>query len=162
MEQLLPVHPRVCGEHRRLITARLVMVGSSPRLRGTLIFVVLFRILERFIPAFAGNILYGARRPYPRAVHPRVCGEHVRTQKASVISIGSSPRLRGTSHPRVRPAAVERFIPAFAGNISSPFYFSSVLPVHPRVCGEHSPHCRQNFCTAGSSPRLRGTYAIHC
>ena len=49
-------HPRVCGENRLIVCARLICRGSPPRMRGKLIH-------------FAEN---------PGAVedHPRVCGEN--------------------------------------------------------------------------------------
>ena len=49
------VHPRVCGEHRS-VSGRLAAVpGSSPRVRGTLLWFWIRRRLCRFIPACAGN-----------------------------------------------------------------------------------------------------------
>ena len=75
------VHPRACGEHRsvrRLATDR--VIGSSPRLRGTLgrLLAALETAGFRFIPAPAGNTKR-RRRPAaarPPTVHPRACGEH--------------------------------------------------------------------------------------
>ena len=48
-------HPRVCGEHFDTVAALLRYVGSSPRMRGTL--VDGFGKFEIFgiIPAYAGN-----------------------------------------------------------------------------------------------------------
>ncbi len=51
----IPVHPRVCGEHDALVAGPMSVVGSSPRLRGTLGAVLAGHELQRFIPAFAGN-----------------------------------------------------------------------------------------------------------
>ena len=50
--------------------------GSSPRLRGT-------RLLRR-------------TAALPRTVHPRACGEHCSSENNTLLSCGSSPRLRGT------------------------------------------------------------------
>ncbi len=51
----IAVHPRVCGEHRRDGGERVVVAGSSPRVRGTRHFFCPLRIFPRFIPACAGN-----------------------------------------------------------------------------------------------------------
>ena len=134
----------------------------------------------RFIPAFAGNTLVdyhrNRKRPvHPRVcgehatsariwtsltVHPRVCGEHYTTSRRNVWMTGSSPRLRGTPRSTTAEAAVSRFIPAFAGNTSSPRSTPDAMPVHPRVCGEHASHAGPVGNDFGSSPRLRGTPAV--
>ena len=90
------VHPRVCGELPRVVAQRLLVHGSSPRVRGTPETAALERHGHRFIPACAGNsrLLLGALST--PAVHPRVCGELGRTTKALPAATGSSPRVRGT------------------------------------------------------------------
>ena len=90
------VHPRVCGERLAPTHKFKCLVGSSPRVRGTLVRVRL--------------------RPLHSAVHPRVCGE--RTWRACSLSTahGSSPRVRGTRCNAVRCLCLLRFIPACAGN----------------------------------------------
>ena len=56
-----PVHPRVCGELVDSRVAALTEDGSSPRVRGTPAFALLFRRVGRFIPACAGNSEAGQR-----------------------------------------------------------------------------------------------------
>ena len=91
-----PVHPRVCGEHRYFLPARITLSGSSPRVRGTPLRNPVFPQPRRFIPACAGNTdLCGAELWHP-PVHPRVCGEHLSRQNVPQIPLGSSPRVRGT------------------------------------------------------------------
>ena len=74
---------------------------------------------------------------------------------------GSSPRTRGTHHPRAHPTRRNRFIPAHAGNTSANAPMITAASVHPRACGEHATsassqaHCRG--ASFGSSPRMRGT-----
>ena len=60
-----PVHPRVCGEHGFDVEDIDMIVGSSPRVRGTLPQSAVCGFGWRFIPACAGNIVPG--RPYCRA-----------------------------------------------------------------------------------------------
>ena len=79
------------------------------------------------------------------------------TPSISAGDSGSSPRVRGTRLDVRRPARRARFIPACAGNSTSPAMRSTNLSVHPRVCGEL---CAERFagpCPGGSSPRVRGT-----
>ena len=178
------------------------IAGSSPRVRGTGSSVE----TARFIPARAGNGAPGARRHtspvHPRAcgerperghdywrssVHPRACGE--RASKETAISIGSSPRVRGTaeregcacgergfdgSSPRVRGTELNSspragngtasgFIPARAGN-GIPIRRCRVARrsgSSPRVRGTGLIAHVGRSATDGSSPRVRGTGRIH-
>ncbi len=134
----IPVHPRVCGEHPAPGMPDLPASGSSPRLRGTCKLRVACPLRTRFIPASAGNMVTRATELSVVTVHPRVCGEHSCNMIGIVRKLGSSPRLRGTSQVIVNPVTVSRFIPASAGNISGPFAEFGRIPVHPRVCGEHT------------------------
>ena len=72
------VHPRACGEHNQFGIGIAGNRGSSPRLRGTSNGELDGDVVERFIPAPAGNIESQRRSGHRRAVHPRACGEHTR------------------------------------------------------------------------------------
>ena len=112
-----PVHPRACGEHLTMRRFIFALIGSSPRLRGTSLDNRVPDLLGRFIPAPAGNINRPPFLPPCAAVHPRACGEHLRTLRASRSVFGSSPRLRGTCFDLSGFFCDLRFIPAPAGNI---------------------------------------------
>ena len=131
------VHPRVRGEHDRLLDRKVEGDGSSPRARGTFVNGLFRERYRRFIPACAGNIpLCDARRRL-LAVHPRVRGEHLYGGSVNTISAGSSPRARGTS--------------------SNANDFPVQTAVHPRVRGEHGCNRKRMDWDRGSSPRARGT-----
>ena len=70
---------------------------------------------------------------------------------------GSSPRMRGTPELLQVNNTGRRIIPAYAGNASH--WKKSEYPPsdHPRVCGERWLPIAEMTCTAGSSPRMRGT-----
>ena len=110
------VHPRVCGEQIELHNPMQALDGSSPRVRGTERHRSAAHHKGRFIPACAGNSCDYYMRARTRTVHPRVCGEQVRSIMPSVILYGSSPRVRGTDGKYLRDYAFRRFIPACAGN----------------------------------------------
>ncbi len=110
------VHPRVHGELQWCGSPSPRSAGSSPRTRGTPTAPPNIRRIPRFIPAYTGNSLRvptGADLP---AVHPRVHGELSETASPTICPIGSSPRTRGTLHPRPRRIGRGRFIPAYTGN----------------------------------------------
>ena len=133
------VHPRACGEHLPPCVVSRSHFGSSPRMRGTLQLLQAQSQVLRFIPAHAGNTARGCPRSRTHPVHPRACGEHAAVLPFRSASAGSSPRMRGTRISENEEKIAERFIPAHAGNTTSP---NSMTPL---------------FC--GSSPRMRGTPA---
>jgi len=151
------VHPRACGERRPLICATLTERGSSPRLRGTRGEVRLVLAEGRFIPAPAGNALHHSSRRFAISVHPRACGERRTVQRSVWLSIGSSPRLRGTRGWPCSWPTQWRFIPAPAGNAFPRTVTPGSLAVHPRACGERALPVAGRPRLRGSSPRLRGT-----
>ena len=131
-------HPRVGGEHATFTDGLLPVKGSSPRGRGT-------RGLSRgsppgdgIIPAWAGNT-HPPATPSPRPRdHPRVGGEHSITGVTTLMIVGSSPRGRGTRHPRSRRRRRSGIIPAWAGNTTSKPARARRSRDHPRVGGEHT------------------------
>ena len=70
-------HPRVCGEHETGPQMRQPMLGSSPRMRGTLQGGGGMRVAVGIIPAYAGNTPPMSTSADPSRDHPRVCGEHI-------------------------------------------------------------------------------------
>ena len=69
------VHPRLRGELKSLINDDLETGGSSPLTRGTHIANCRDLVLERFIPAYAGNSLTVVASLILDTVHPRLRGE---------------------------------------------------------------------------------------
>jgi len=152
------VHPRACGEHLSVALYFGNSHGSSPRLRGTRPPVVIADCVHRFIPAPAGNTSEWRGCPPGLPVHPRACGEHYDPYTNSWNWGGSSPRLRGTPRADRKGAGISRFIPAPAGNTTTPKRNISNKAVHPRACGEHVNRDLATIKRLGSSPRLRGTH----
>ena len=76
ISSVLTVHPRACGEHTPKIISDSSLIGSSPRVRGTLSGFIGQEHPQRFIPARAGNTLTGYLDVNGLTVHPRACGEH--------------------------------------------------------------------------------------
>ena len=132
--------PACAGNSPKSAAYKLVVPGSSPRVRGTRDLCEINMKVARFIPACAGNSHAPPPRAPSRSVHPRVCGE--------LELAGEEVRY------------VRRFIPACAGN--SPYHFSrcSVTTVHPRVCGELTNGTTALYAADGSSPRVRGTQCM--
>jgi len=131
--------------------------GSSPHVRGTYEPYPGDPHIVRFIPARAGNINGLWHFGQTITVHPRTCGEHSRGLYSIMLSIGSSPHVRGTLTGRRRLYLDTRFIPARAGNIASRAESYTTITVHPRTCGEHHFIPSLFDLYFGSSPHVRGT-----
>ena len=155
------VHPRACGEQEIPLRAVSRRYGSSPRLRGTVLPLDHPVMTRRFIPAPAGNSPTRSCPRFAAPVHPRACGEQQLADRLDDGIGGSSPRLRGTESSPDRQAALDRFIPAPAGNRRRYWWIRSSVPVHPRACGEQMPTTSWFSPPRGSSPRLRGTVGTH-
>ena len=131
--------------------------GSSPRVRGTHECPGRARWRERFIPAGAGNARTLRRAIGLASVHPRGCGERPPKSAVAFAKCGSSPRVRGTLTNSVSHSALNRFIPAGAGNATNAPPAANDLTVHPRGCGERAGKTYKGKSRDGSSPRVRGT-----
>ena len=150
-------HPRACGEHTRVYAVLKGMEGSSPRMRGTRDDKRDTDIVQRIIPAHAGNTGDRAYVESQLRDHPRACGEHLCDGERASGRVGSSPRMRGTRCCRTPMPDWPGIIPAHAGNTvyyGSGFFHSGD---HPRACGEHLEHEIFAILLQGSSPRMRGT-----
>ena len=91
-----PVHPRACGERPGFMRPEGIVVGSSPRVRGTRRAPRARAPACRFIPARAGNAVLALATDDVAPVHPRACGERGPARTARRGTSGSSPRVRGT------------------------------------------------------------------
>ena len=70
-------HPRVCGEHERSAKPKVLISGSSPRMRGAPASTSPGPFATGIIPAYAGSTAARGQRGRARGDHPRVCGEHM-------------------------------------------------------------------------------------
>ena len=84
-------------------------------------------------------------------------GEHWSATSNSDVQAGSSPHGRGTSGLDRRRGSADRFIPAWAGNITAGSNVMRACSVHPRMGGEHEFPRKKCTCRNGSSPHGRGT-----
>ena len=112
---------------------------------------------DRFIPAYAGNTEPHEKKPSVRSVHPRLRGEHTQGGRSMHSSRGSSPPTRGTPDSVPLQPQQRRFIPAYAGNTRVETHPGTLLPVHPRLRGEHNDQIQALGLGGGSSPPTRGT-----
>ena len=81
--------------------------------------------------------------------HPRACGEHGIDARYLELTLGSSPRLRGTLQRICNWNNVFGIIPALAGNIVP-------CAVASRACAGSSPRLRGTLSKFGLPVRLRG------
>ena len=154
---IVPVHPRMRGEHSHHSAPPVTGAGSSPHARGTHPIGRGNDDFIRFIPACAGNTPPTIWPQPSRPVHPRMRGEHGAGSFTATAMSGSSPHARGTRRRAHAWQRVGRFIPACAGNTVAAPVAVSQFTVHPRMRGEHA---KRTFCdgyATGSSPHARGT-----
>ncbi len=95
------VHPRVCGGALAHHGVRNRVLGSSPRVRGSLDTTCVDGPCSGFIPACAGEPQPRSRNGTRWGVHPRVCGGAAVGKKKFKHPKGSSPRVRGSRRSQV-------------------------------------------------------------
>ena len=130
--------------------------GLSPRVRGNLAGRASLRILNRSIPACAGEPLSIWPSFSCATVYPRVCGGTTGEPHHDPPDRGLSPRVRGNLFIISASVNMEWSIPACAGEPASKatsYYLSSV---YPRVCGGTRLRRLCSIVAHGLSPRVRG------
>ncbi len=138
--------------------------GLSPLARGTHACFTPYVWQSRFIPAGAGNTIDAVQDETVETVYPRWRGEHQPPKPDLFHFCGLSPLARGTQHGPRESGNAGRFIPAGAGNTSSPVPSRSWNTVYPRWRGEHHWPRRYQYTYRGLSPLARGTrfYQLRC
>ena len=150
-------HPRVCGEQKEPSISDALLVGSPPRVRGTVDELISRYRGEGITPACAGN-RFRSRCLHPHFWdHPRVCGEQLPGGHGRMRGIGSPPRVRGTAVSASVRARRLGITPACAGNRLLSLQKAVVFWDHPRVCGEQFATSLCKKALEGSPPRVRGT-----
>ena len=150
------VYPRACGATLKAPASPWGVMGLSPRVRGNLYVYRGALTPVGSIPARAGQpdidwVIAGGERVYPRA-----CGATVLTEGRKIGAWGLSPRVRGNLAYEHVKAALDRSIPARAGQPDTQSHHLRPLPVYPRACGATDVGLVDVRCRDGLSPRVRG------
>ena len=82
-----------------MLVSLMRMVGSSPRMWGTVVNEMRRIRMGRFIPTHVGNGYLSATLSVKKPVHPHACGERTRFIRKDTAMNGSSPRMWGTGEP---------------------------------------------------------------
>ena len=158
------VYPRVGGGTRWIPSSGMVPWGLSPRGRGNRCARKAWRVIDRSIPAWAGEPLSWPGPPAPWRVYPRVGGGTIPCPPSSKQVPGLSPRGRGNLIAVLRRVNGDGSIPAWAGEPCSPSSRKSVTTVYPRVGGGTGSGAHRYKYGTGLSPRGRGNHrlGVHC
>ena len=111
---------------------------------------------QRITPAYAGKsapVEVIAGLPLD---HPRVCGEKSRTQRKSLKTSGSPPRMRGKVRLERRAGHVQGITPAYAGKRELEWQKVERCRDHPRVCGEKVYKDIHHVAAMGITPAYAG------
>ena len=96
-----------------------------------------------------------------KGAHPRGCGADLEVEGVSMLSLGSSPRVRGRRRRGGESGRPSRLIPAGAGQTRTLATAQMTDRAHPRGCGADSSCSATNSNCSGSSPRVRGRLLSH-
>ena len=132
-------------------------MGSSPRVRGSRKIINAVFPQAGIIPAGAGLTTARLHAAPLRRDHPRGCGAHIPYEFSTVVTPGSSPRVRGSHLTDWHESGHTRIIPAGAGLTERHNIETSAYRDHPRGCGAHARDPLDRLHNLGSSPRVRGS-----
>ena len=133
----ITVYPRGCGGADFNADVSPSQIGLSPRVRGSQ-FVHRATIAHYgSIPAGAGEPIASTKARSPRQVYPRGCGGAVSYGARPRLSLGLSPRVRGS--------------PTRIGSSGA------MGEVYPRGCGGANAWQSRTRLSPGLSPRVRGS-----
>ena len=149
-------HPRAYGENHLEEAAEPFVKGSSPRIRGKLMAVMIATGSIGLIPAHTGKTRRSSQAKAGARAHPRAYGENTSLQSSQGGSTGSSPRIRGKHGTNLTSRAYLGLIPAHTGK-TTPFKVPfRNRRAHPRAYGENGCGECHEAALVGSSPRIRG------
>ncbi len=137
-------------------------------MRGNRTVVQFFCVMERSIPACAGEPRSACRQCQRLGVYPRVCGgtdSHLHRRRHRRRHKGLSPRVRGNRGGLCLSGTRRRSIPACAGEPPPGRQDPGRCRVYPRVCGGTKFLHDVLSVGQGLSPRVRGNQcrqAISC
>ncbi len=131
-----PVHPHAYGERSYRFGLIFFLIGSSPRIWGTVLIRGMSCYVLRFIPTHMGNGNSLPSNTCCNAVHPHAYGERTIFIDCIIINFGSSPRIWGTVGFMRLILRDGRFIPTHMGNGDNKCEPCTLGPVHPHAYGE--------------------------
>ncbi|KFI72984.1 hypothetical protein BMIN_0696 [Bifidobacterium minimum] len=131
-------HPRECGANACQLTLSASRRGSSPRVRGKRTPPGRGTRQRGIIPASAGQTDWLLFPMAYSSDHPRECGANLPFAATAAQRFGSSPRVRGKHLRDAEQAAINRIIPASAGQTLIGLVYWSSARDHPRECGANS------------------------
>ena len=132
--------------------------GLSPRVRGNRLPPAGVEVLDRSIPARAGEPRTGTPAGRWPRVYPRACGGTGALDQRLVALNGLSPRVRGNLERERQDKRWGRSIPARAGEPRLRNRPSAATEVYPRACGGTDHALTRRAIRAGLSPRVRGNH----
>ena len=130
--------------------------GSSPHVRGALVWSCPYCGHSGIIPACAGSTRYSTTGKQGRRDHPRMSGEHGGVNNNNNPTLGSSPHVRGAHAMTGEKTQVYGIIPACTGSTTTSSRTRTGRWDHPRMCGEHFDEWIDDMSATGSSPHVRG------
>ena len=151
-------HPRIRGTNARLYLATAIGSGSSPHTRDKYDLRVNRRLLERIIPAYAGQM--SLFRLFYRLLqdHPRIRGtNHGNCGNRRAVA-GSSPHTRDKSYINETSSSTDRIIPAYAGQMQEKVPLKHKTQDHPRIRGTNIASATDTPVDLGSSPHTRDKF----
>ena len=174
-------HPRMRGEHGHEVLVGTDVHGIIPACAGSTASTALsFSRGLGSSPHARGALRFRCHGERNARDHPRMRGEHCHAEKVSLVYVRIIPACAGSTKCSASCiASAFGIIPACAGSTSAalptrsrgvgssphargarahPSPCTAICRDHPRMRGEHAPHCPRMSSFEGDHPRMRGEH----
>ena len=153
-------HPHACGDKDLKTIVVVIALGSSPRVWGQEVCLIIESRGIRIIPTRVGTRLNAIRNSASQKDHPHACGDKSMNMSSITSPKGSSPRVWGQDGLNCFDNFFHRIIPTRVGTRSLVCLAVLKLRDHPHACGDKFVIFADILYNSGSSPRVWGQGSV--
>ena len=156
MFSVIQDHPHAYGDKSSPIKLPLTVKGSSPRVWGQGVYLIIPILVDRIIPTRMGTSRQSGQYNSQERDHPHAYGDKRRWTMNARDKLGSSPRVWGQARHNNFAERLPGIIPTRMGTRVCKNHTCDRVWDHPHAYGDKSVTGVEEYTVPGSSPRVWG------